>query len=75
MAFVVEPGQRFFVQYTSDGVQEEYPVPDVTATTDDVSCALNGIVQPPYEVYTVHQGNLRFVDGPPVSGFIVTIRS
>lgn len=75
MTNFVLPGEKFYVTYVSDGIEISYAVPDVTAETEDVTVALNGIVQPPYDVFTVHQGNLRFVDGAPISGFVITIRA
>lgn len=74
MTNFVLPGQKFFVSYVCDGVGEDYAVPDITTTTDDVLVTLNGLVQPPYEVYTVHQGRLHFVAGPPPAGFVAGIR-
>lgn len=74
MTNFVLPGQRFFVSYVSDGTEVSYAVPDITATTDDVLVTLNGLVQPPYVVYTVHQGRLKFVAGAPPAGFAIGIR-
>lgn len=75
MTNFVLPGQKFIVTHVSDGEEISYSVPDITATTEDVLVTLNGIVQPPFTVYTVHQGQLRFVDGAPPAGFAITIRS
>lgn len=74
MTNYVLPGQSFFVTYVSDGVTILYPVPDITAQTEDVIVTLNGIVQQPYVAYTVHQGNLRFAAGAPNAGFTIMIR-
>lgn len=75
MTNFVEPGQKFIVTHIADGVEISYSVPDITAQTEDVLVTLNGISQPPYTVYTVHQGQLRFVDGPPPFGYNITIRT
>jgi len=67
--------QAFNVTYISDGTEIYYAIPNIFLGTDDVLVTLNGITQPPYTVYTVHQGQLRFVDGAPPAGFLIMIRS
>ncbi len=74
-SFYVEPGQRFYVEYVTDGITTEYPVPDPTASTEEVSLAINGLAQPPFAAYTVHQGTLRMAHDPIPTGWVVGIRN
>lgn len=71
----VEPGANFFVTFISEDADEiHYPVPDITATTEEVALYFNGILQTPVEHYTVHQGTLRLERGPLPLGYNITIR-
>lgn len=71
--FYVEPGQSFFIEYTSDGTQESFDIPDITTDANAVKLAFNGIIQMPFKYYTVHQGRLKLNNGPVPAGFNIQI--
>lgn len=75
MTVYVDPGARFYVRYVSDGSQLEFPVPDVSAQSEDVLVFINGLFQPPVLNYTVHAGLLSLTQGPVPEGFVLEIRS
>ena len=75
MTIFVNPGERFYVSYVSSGTETQFPIPDITAQTGDVSLFINGLAEAPVESYTVHAGLLSLTKGPAPAGFVLEIRS